>query len=62
MSTLKKLTLAEVVGFELSEDKTKCWVGELCDYYYSTELTKAELLTLIDELKTLADTIEEGEL
>jgi hypothetical protein len=48
-----------VVAFDLSSDRRHVIVIEMCDYYYSDELTKSELESLIRSLSMLSLQMEE---
>ena len=52
MSILKKLEEKRIVFFEISPSG-ELFIGECCDYYYKTSLTKTEVSQLINELKSL---------
>lgn len=52
MSILKKLEVKRIVSFEISPSG-EFFIGECCDYYYKTSLTKTEVAQLIEELKSL---------
>lgn len=45
--------LDNVCAFSLAEDKTCVNVMELCDHYYTDELSKSELAIFIRSLTTL---------
>lgn len=61
MSVLRMLNYFEgrVVSFDLSDDKRRLDVTELCDMHFSVSLNKAEALQLVDEIKALAEQMVE---
>ena len=52
MTILKKLEEKRIVFFEISPSG-ELFIGECCDYYYKTSLTKTEVSQLINELESL---------
>jgi len=48
-----------VVAFDLSSDRQRVVVIEMCDYYSSDELNKSELESLIRSLSMLSLQMEE---
>ena len=61
MTILLKLEANSVVTFELSRDKRKLVVQECCDFYFQSDLSKAEVKQLIDELTAIHEEMEGGE-
>jgi hypothetical protein len=50
-----QITIANVVSFNLSSDKTTVDATERCDYYYCYEFEKQELAQLIAALQAMHD-------
>lgn len=61
MSILEYLESRYVVSFELSTDATKVRVIDGCDRYYSEDLDKQQIASLIVELQTLHDRMKADE-
>ena len=59
MSILKKLYDERVFESTVSEDGKYVTIEECCDYYYRVDLSKSELLQLIEELKVIAGEMSE---
>ena len=58
MSILERLYVERVFSTHLRNEKTECVIEEACDCFFEVRLTKAEMLTLADEIKELAERME----
>lgn len=59
-SFLELLNMEKVVKFHLYNKKTRCEIIEKCDEYYVVyDLTKSMMLQLANEIKELAESMEE---
>ncbi len=61
MSILARLKEEGVVSFELRRDKRQLLVQECCDFYFESDLSKAEVKQLIDELTAIHEEMKGGE-
>ena len=57
MDILGKLSDGRVVSFEINETKTLIRATEMCDLYFSIDLSKSEVKQLIEELATIHDSM-----
>ena len=53
MNILKKIERASVFSISLNPAKDSLTIGEDCDYYYTINLNKLEVDSLIQELKEI---------
>jgi len=53
------INCANVFDAEITEDKKHVRLTEACDSYYMIDLTKSQMYELIEDLKRLADQIED---
>ena len=58
---LDRLYIGRVFSVEFTADKTRLVFQELCDYYFETALTKAEVYLLAKELTEIAGEMEDSD-
>ena len=59
MTILQKISDEDVFQIKLSDDKKSINIIECADYWKKIDLSKSELLQLIDELKVISEQMKE---